>query len=44
MEESADKIAKWGEEDTEESALDNEATTAVGAGKAERPLTTTTGD
>ena len=43
-EESADKSAKWGGEDTEESALEEEAVTAMEAGEARQPLTATAGD
>ena len=37
-EDSADKIAKWGVDEMEESALEEEATTAGGAGEAGRPF------
>ena len=37
LEESTDESAKWSGEETEESATDEEAKTAVGAGEAQGP-------
>ena len=37
-EESADESADWGGEDMEDSALEEVAVTAMGAGEAGRPL------
>ena len=41
MEESADKSAECGGEDTDESSSEEEAATAMGAKEARRPLTAT---
>ena len=43
-EEREDESAEWGEEDTEELASEEEATTAMGAGEDGRPLTAKAGE